>query len=391
MKIKKILSLALMTLLLCLPMWALAAQSISINDGEKVTLTGTLSQGYDIRVTGDATLVLDHVNITALENDYAVLHLKGDGNLNVIFKGNNVLTHSNVYGIFSDEVCVTLTPDGNDASLRVNAAEAGINADYVNIGAGARIDVLSDGNAFDCQELNIGSDAVLNVDGGWHGLNVTKHAAIGKNATVNARGNFNGVCLSVDFMMLEEGARLNAYSDAFVDRDGTIRREGMPFDAWNSKVIIKNGAELNATSDASEYAAELAEASLIVEAGGKLNIINNYSAGLGLFMEDGCAMQFNSTDVTISGDRAAIEGEGTIRCGEGVAAVHREKETDKWERMLGNTTDRRYFRTMDEALAPKLEMNLPNTGDESSIIFWAVLACMSLLGVAMLARRRKAA
>ena len=59
MNVKRYFLFFLTALLLCLPVWAMAAQNISIGDGETVTLSETLSQGCDIVVDGNATLVLD--------------------------------------------------------------------------------------------------------------------------------------------------------------------------------------------------------------------------------------------------------------------------------------------------------------------------------------------
>lgn len=41
--------------------------------------------------------------------------------------------------------------------------------------------------------------------------------------------------------------------------------------------------------------------------------------------------------------------------------------------------------------AQKVNADLPKTGDNSSVILWCALACISLLGMAMLARKRKEA
>ena len=392
---KRLAMLALMMILIvCLPVWALAAESLSIGDGKTETLSGTLSQGYYIKVDGDATLVLDHVTITA--DDYAALKIDGTGSLNIIFKGNNMLTND-IYGIFANSVEVTLTPGSADALLQIdNLAndDGGIIVDCLNLAEGAKVDAKSPaGIAVEASDLHVGADVVLNANGGWQGIDVMESAVIGRNARVNAHGSLSGLWFRGTDMIVEEGAEVNLSSD------GAIRAEGSPLDISEGCFQIKSGAKVNATTDVTDAAIVVAKGSIIVEEGAALNGVNNRSDGWGLMMSEACSIQLNSENVTFTGGtRGAIgaaKAPGKIHLGPQIIAQHRNSAAEPWEEMTGNATQKRYFRTAKAAgsgvTVPEPDVSVPKTGDNSNVILWSALACISLFGMTMLVRKRKEA
>ena len=392
---KRLAMLALMMILfVCLPVWALAEVNLSIGDGKTATLSGTLSEGYYIKVDGDATLVLDHVTITA--DDYAALEIDGTGSLNIIFKGNNMLTNDD-YGIFANSVEVTLTPGSADALLRIdNLANdvGGIIVDYLNLAEGAKVDAKSPkGNAVEALDLHVGADVVLNANGGWQGIDVLESAVIGRNARVNAHGSLDGLWFRGTDMIVEEGAEVNLSSD------GSIYVDGSPLYISKGCFQIKSGAKVNATTDVTDAAIVVAKGSIIVEEGAALNGVNNRSDGWGLMMSARGSIQLNSENVTFTGGtRGAIgsaKAPGKIHLGPQIIAQHRNSAAEPWEEMTGSTTRKHYFRTAKAAgsgvTVPEPDVSVPKTGDESNVILWSVLAAVSAVSMMTLVRRRKKA
>lgn len=389
----------MMILLVCLPVWALA-ENLTIGDGETVTLSGTLSVGYDIQLAGQATLVLDHVTITT--TDYATLEINGTGSLDIIFKGTNTLINHSGYGIFGPSVAVTLTPGSADALFRIDNQgndQGGITASRLALAEGAKVDVNSPGgNAVNVAELQVGANAVLNAKGGWHGIGVI-NSTIGRNARVNAHGSFNGLWfhgLSYQrgCMIVEEGAEVKLYTDGAVDASGC------PLYISNGYIQLKSGAKVNALTDVTYAAVLVDNGSMIVEEGAALNGVSNRSDGLGLMMNDTSSIHINSENVTFSGGtRGAITrwlfgsvgDPGTIHLGPQIIAQHRNAATEPWEEMTGNTTNKRYFRTAKAPTMPGPEGSAPKTGDESNVILWSVLAAVSMFGMITLVRNRKEA
>lgn len=398
----------MMILLVCLPVWALAA-NLTIGDGETVTLSGTLSEGYDIQLDGQGTLVLDHVTMTV--DAYAALEIDGTGSLNIIFKGNNLLTNHG-YGIDGPSVAVTLTPGSADALFRIDNQSydyGGILASRLVLAEGAKVDVNSPGNtAVHVADLQVGANAVLNAKGGWHGIGVI-NSTIGRNARVNAHGSFNGLWfygLSYHrgYMIVEEGAEVN------LSTDGAAAPSGTPLDIYSGDFQIKSGAKVNALTDVTYAAIVVDNGSIIVEEGAALNGVSNRSDGLGLMMNDTSSIHINSENVTFTGGtRGAITrwlfgsvgDPGTIHLGTQIIAQHRNAAAEPWEEMTGNITNKRYFRTAkktgagaDEdanAAMPESGVSVPRTGDESNLILWSVLAAVSMFGMMTLVRRRKEA
>jgi len=337
---KRLAVLALMMILLvCLPVWALAA-NLTIADGETATLSGTLSEGCNIQVDGQATLVLDHVNMTA--NQYAALKIDGTGSLNIIYKGTNMLRNPH-YGIFSECDEVTLTPGSVDALLRIDCQfDSGFDVKTLHLAEGAKVDVNSSaGSGLYASGLHVGANAVLNATGGWHGIDLVGDATISKNALVNAHGSFDGLWVRFSNVVVEAGAEVNLSSD------GATHAAGSPLDIIGGCFLIKSGARVNAKTDVTFAAIMVDGGSLIVEEGATLNGVSNRYNGMGLMTNEASSIQLNSENVTFSGGtKGAIckwhmgyVGEpGTLQLGPQLIAQHRNAAEEPWEEMTGKTT-----------------------------------------------------
>lgn len=387
----------LMILLMCLPAWAMAAD-ISIGDGETVTLSGTLTEGYNIQLGGKGTLVLDHVHMTS-SGDYAALEINGSGSLNIIYKGSNTLINEDNYGIFAENAEITLTPGSADALLRIDISSDGndgIFAYGLNLAEGAKVNVNSSGStAVTAFSLHIGENAMLNATGRWHGIDVIFSGIIGKNAQVNAHGGFIGLLLRIGDMTIEEGAEVTLSSD------GARSLSGSPLSINIGNLLIENEAKVDASTDNTYAAVMILYGSITVEEGAVLSGVNDRPVGVGLMMDENSFIKLNSDQVTLSGGaNGAVStwlftgyegGPGKIQLGSDILAQHRSSAAEPWEEMTGSTTGKRFFRTAKAVEEVPPEIIVPETGDEANVLLWSALAAVSMLGMMMLVRRRKGA
>lgn len=396
---KKWFLLLMAALLLCLPVWAIAAElditgmngEIAINTDD-VTLTGASDKVWVVVAENVSSLTLKNCTIGANDEEQNAITFETPSSavskrvLTVI--GTNSLTGAdaktyngyNALMVWGEDVPLVIQGEGGVLNLHggTSAEERELGTYFGGAGLEAECDVT------------IGKGCTVNAYGGkgdtGDGLGAASHySSLYLYGTLNAYSNRTQNTESAVYfnqnIVCEEGSVLKGIS---VDDNGISCRH----------LEAKNGSSITAVSslDWGIYA----HRGLTAHKGASLNV----SGGkYGLLVRKDYPISISSHQVEIQGGEYAIvriyEDENDNKTYVPASAI-------QWGSDIGikagpnaasavnvnQYTDEKYLRTFEKHVAQPV---LPQTGDKTNLALWSVLAAMSIAGMFFLTRKKKEA
>lgn len=355
MRMKRAALFVLMAALLCLPVWAMAEITVKDEDGN---LVGTYVDGAGpIPITANNTTISGSATGVYLEVDNSVTQLTlSDVTITAPQKMNALKAASDL----------TLKMEGKKNTLTGGEGPAGYYA----------------------------ADAIL-VDGGLT-INGTKNASLIANG---GKGTESGGCGIWALTLNIQGNVIAQGGDATVLQLGSagcgiVAAEGMKIlpgsnvtatagtgDLLNSGIYI-GGGQLQIED--SIVSANGGNASgILFEFGGEINVKG--SSQVTAQGSLGAVVAYDNSGSVVA---ATVQADGLVmKAGANAAAA---ALVENYE---GNPPPAYLYISpaVQAAVAVPGEANVPTTGDEARLLLWVALASVSLLGMAMYARKRKEA